>query len=95
LGFVTRRKGFQKLFENAFEILEKEKKIGIYLFSAFGPKAFFSPSLAQPAFPFLFGPKPSVPSSLCSGVYSSLRELCHRKGFSISACRGNLAALTC
>jgi hypothetical protein len=43
LGFITRRKGFQKLFENVFVILEKEKVIGIYLFSVFGPKASFLP----------------------------------------------------
>jgi hypothetical protein len=29
LVFITRRKGFQKIFENAFEILEKEKEIEI------------------------------------------------------------------
>jgi hypothetical protein len=26
IGFISRRKGFQKLLENAFEILEKKKK---------------------------------------------------------------------
>jgi hypothetical protein len=27
IGFISKRKGFQKLLENAFEILEKEKEI--------------------------------------------------------------------
>jgi hypothetical protein len=26
IGFISRRKGFQKLLKNAFEILEKKKK---------------------------------------------------------------------
>jgi hypothetical protein len=46
LILITRRKGFQKLFENAFKILEKEKKSGSLLHLCFGPQAFSPPSLA-------------------------------------------------
>jgi hypothetical protein len=39
IGFYYKRKGFQKLFENAFEILEKEKKMEIFSLLSFGPEA--------------------------------------------------------
>jgi hypothetical protein len=39
LVFITREKGIQTLFENCFEILEKEKKIEIFFFSIFWPEA--------------------------------------------------------
>jgi hypothetical protein len=48
LGFITRRKGFQKLFENAFEILEKEKEIEIFFLLSFWPEGLLS-SLFGPA----------------------------------------------
>jgi hypothetical protein len=38
IGFISKRKGFQKLLENAFEILEKEKKIEILSFLNFWPE---------------------------------------------------------
>jgi hypothetical protein len=47
LVFISRRKGFQKLFENAFEILEKEKEIGIYFLLSFWAEGLLS---------FLLGP---------------------------------------
>jgi hypothetical protein len=52
LGFVTRRKRFQKLFENAFEILEKEKEIEIFFLLSFrpeGPASLLPPLLARSA----------------------------------------------
>jgi hypothetical protein len=36
--FYYKRKGFQKSFENVFEVLEKEKEIEIISFSASGRK---------------------------------------------------------
>jgi hypothetical protein len=49
LVFIKRRKGFKKLFEDGFDILEKEKKMEISPFSVFGPKAQLSllPLLAR------------------------------------------------
>jgi hypothetical protein len=44
------RKGFQKLFENAFEILEKEKKIEIFSLLSFWPEGLLLP-------PSAFGPR--------------------------------------
>jgi hypothetical protein len=38
IGFISKRKGFQKLLENAFKILEKEKKIEILSFLNFWPE---------------------------------------------------------
>jgi hypothetical protein len=39
IGFISKRKGFQKLLENAFKILEKENKIEILSFLNFWPEA--------------------------------------------------------
>jgi hypothetical protein len=39
IGLFLEENYFKKSFENVFEVLEKEKEIGIYLFSVFGPKA--------------------------------------------------------
>jgi hypothetical protein len=50
--FISRRKLFQKLFENVFEVLEKEKEIEIISFSASGRKP---PPLLSP-----FGPAASL-----------------------------------
>jgi hypothetical protein len=52
LAFITRRKGFQKLFENAFEILEKEKKMKMSFLLNFWPEGLLLPPplhLAQSA----------------------------------------------
>jgi hypothetical protein len=38
IGFISRRKGLQILLENAFEILEKEKKIEVFSILNFRPK---------------------------------------------------------
>jgi hypothetical protein len=50
LVFISKRKLFQKSFENVFEVLEKEKEKEIFSFSASGRKPSFpSLSLAQRA----------------------------------------------
>jgi hypothetical protein len=38
IWFISRRKLFQKSFENVFEVLEKEKEIEIISFSVLGRK---------------------------------------------------------
>jgi hypothetical protein len=48
IGFYYKRKGFQKLFENGFEILEKEKKMEFFSFLNFWPEGLF-PLLLFPA----------------------------------------------
>jgi hypothetical protein len=48
LVLITRRKGFQKLFENAFEILEKEKEIEIFFLLNFRPEGRCCLSFAGP-----------------------------------------------
>jgi hypothetical protein len=50
LVLITRRKGFQKLFENAFEILEKEKEIEILFLLSFWPEGLLLPSSASRPF---------------------------------------------
>jgi hypothetical protein len=46
--FDYKRKGFRTLFENCFEILEKEKKMEIFFFSIFWHEGLLS-SLLSPA----------------------------------------------
>jgi hypothetical protein len=59
LVFISRRKGLQKLLENALEILEKEKEIEVFSILNFRPEGpaplacFFSPI-----------PKPKGPAAL-------------------------------
>jgi hypothetical protein len=43
IGFYYKRKGFQKLFENGFEILEKEKKMEIFSLLRFRPEGLLLP----------------------------------------------------
>jgi hypothetical protein len=38
IGFYYKRKGLQTLFENCFEILEKEKKMEIFSLLSFWPE---------------------------------------------------------
>jgi hypothetical protein len=48
LVFISRRNWFQKLFENAFEILEKEKEIEIFFLLSFRPECRCCLSFAGP-----------------------------------------------
>jgi hypothetical protein len=49
LVFISKRESFQKLFENVFEVLEKEKEKEIFSFSASGRKPSSSPLLLWPS----------------------------------------------
>jgi hypothetical protein len=56
--FISRRKLFQKSFENVFEVLEKKKEKGNNFFLGLGRKPSFSPrtfSLGQPRHLLLSG----------------------------------------
>jgi hypothetical protein len=45
IGFYYKRKGLQTLFENCFEILEKEKKMEIFSLPSFWPEGLLLPLL--------------------------------------------------
>jgi hypothetical protein len=69
LVFITRRKGFKKLFENAFGILEKEKKMEIFSLLNFWPEGLFPLLLSRPVLHLLahFVTRPHQPS--CSSSW--------------------------
>jgi hypothetical protein len=71
IGFISKRKGFQKLLENAFEILEKEKKIEILSFLNFWPEGLL-PLLLISACSAFSPPQPSKPLGLLSSAARAL-----------------------
>jgi hypothetical protein len=81
LVFISKRKLFQELFENVFEVLEKKKEKEIISFSASGRKPSFSRALL-----FSFGPAESL-FSLDRGLRSGPAQLpldAGRRAFSLS-----------
>jgi hypothetical protein len=76
IGFYYKRKGFQKLFENGFEILEKKKKNRKSLspllsgFRPFGPARV--PWPAEAAALLVFPPRigPAQPAEAASPLFS-------------------------
>jgi hypothetical protein len=63
---LQEEKGFQKPFENDFDILEKKKKMEIFSLLSFRPEgpAFSPPSLGLPLLPIPKPSKPAAPLSL-------------------------------
>jgi hypothetical protein len=70
IDFISRRKEFQKLLENAFGILEKEKKMEILSFLHFCPEGLLPLLLISACSAFSL-PQPSKPLGLLSSAAAS------------------------
>jgi hypothetical protein len=92
--FISRRKLFQKSFENVFEVLEKEKEIEIISFSAFGPKACCCPP-QQLAHSASVAREPSSLSRVANGPAQPSAVEAATPSFSLFRCQAGPACKRC